>query len=114
MIAACPNYFQSIQTEIRAPMRKEVADWLLEVCSARGAQPDVFCLAMNYFDRFLSVCAIARSQLQLLGAVCLMLAWKVREREPLQAAKLVEYSDFNMTLVDIMVRGERKGEGTFE
>ena len=42
----------------------------------------------------LSVCAIGRSQLQLLGAVCLLVAWKVREHEPLQAQRLVEYSDF--------------------
>ena len=39
----------------------------------------------------------------MLGAVCLLVAWKVREHEPLPAARLVEYSDFNMTLVDIMV-----------
>merc|ERR1719340_116217 len=57
---------------------------------------------MNYLDRFLSVCSIARSQLQLLGAVCLMVAWKVREHEPLPALRLVEYSDFNLTPADIM------------
>ena len=47
--------------------------------------------------------AIVRSQLQLLGAVCLMVAWKVREHEPLPAHKLVEYSDNALTLDDIMV-----------
>ena len=95
---------QLIQTEIKSPMRKEVADWMLEICLDQRAQPEVFCLAMNYFDRFLSVCAIGRSQLQLLGATCLMVAWKVREHEPIPAQRLVEYSDFNMTMVDLMVR----------
>jgi len=100
---------------IRPEMRKEVADWMLEVCEhqshefqPRGCNqicpPEVFCLAMNYVDRFLSACSspIARSQLQLLGAVCLMVAWKVREHEPLPAQKLVEYSDFALTLDDIV------------
>ncbi len=97
------DYFAQVQTEVKAPMRKEVADWMLEVCEDQNAQPEVFCLAMNYFDRFLSLCAIGRSQLQLLGAVCLLVAWKVREHEPLPAIRLVEYSDFNLTLLDIMV-----------
>merc|ERR1712142_617798 len=92
-------------------MRREVANWMLEVCEHHqmvqtqgpNCPPEVFCLAMNYVDRFLSICStIARSQLQLLGAVCLMVAWKVREHEPLPARKLVEYSDFTLTLDDIM------------
>lgn len=98
---AHPNYF-SIQTEIQPHMRKEVADWMMEVCEDRQCQPEVFCLAMNYLDRFLSLCRIGRSQLQLLGAVCLLVACKVREHEPLPASRLVEYSDYNLTLVDIM------------
>ena len=88
---------------IKPHMRKEVADWMLEVCEVEKCHPEVFCLAMNYLDRFLSVCSIGRSQLQLLGAVCLMVAWKVREHEPLPALRLVEYSDFNLTSADIMV-----------
>ncbi len=97
------DYLAHVQTEVEVHMRKEVADWMLEVCEDQQSQPEVFCLAMNYFDRFLSVCAIARSQLQLLGAVCLLVAWKVREHEPLPAMRLVEYSDYNLTLLDIMV-----------
>jgi hypothetical protein len=58
---------------------------------------------MNYLDRFLSVCRIGRSQLQLLGAVCLMVAWKVREHEALPSVRLIEYSDHNLNLMDIMV-----------
>ena len=39
-------------------MRKEVAEWMLEIAEAEHAQPEVFCLAMNYLDRFLSECPI--------------------------------------------------------
>jgi hypothetical protein len=28
--------------------RKEVADWMLEVCEDRNCNPEVFSLAMNY------------------------------------------------------------------
>jgi len=106
---ALPN-FENDNT-IRPEMRREVATWMLEVCEHHQAlqthgpncPPEVFCLAMNYVDRFLGICStIARSQLQLLGAVCLMVAWKVREHEPLPAQKLVEYSDNTLTLDDIM------------
>ncbi len=81
----------------------QVADWLLEICEDQSAQPEVFCLAMNYLDRFLGSVRIGQSQLQLLGAVCLLVAWKVRQHEPLPAARLVEYSDYNLNLIDIMV-----------
>ncbi len=81
----------------------QVADWLMEICEDQQAQPEVFCLAMNYLDRFLGIVRITQSQLQLLGAVCLLVAWKVRQHEPLPAARLVEYSDFNLNLIDIMV-----------
>ena len=84
-------------------MRKEVAHWMLEVCEAEQCQPEIFCLAINYLDRFLSICKIAQSQLQLLASVCLLVACKVRGHQPLPASKLVEYSDFNLDVLNIMV-----------
>lgn len=109
--AAADNDLAPSVASIEPELRREVAGWMLEVCEhhqSASAQettcpPEVFCLAMNYVDRFLGICSsIARSQLQLLGAVCLMVAWKVREHEPLPAQKLVEYSDHTLTLDDIM------------
>lgn len=102
-VPAARNYFSSVQSEIKPHMRKEVADWMLEVCEDRNCNPEVFSLAMNYLDRFLSVCRIGRSQLQLLGAVCLMVASKVREHEPMPSVRLIEYSDYTLNLMDIMV-----------
>ena len=50
---------------IKPETRREVAAWMLEVCEAHQGShqcpPEVFCLAMNYVDRFLSICSpIAR------------------------------------------------------
>ena len=53
------NYF-SLQTELKPQMRKEVASWMLEVCEEEECSPQVFCLAVNYLDRFLSTCKIAK------------------------------------------------------
>lgn len=95
------DYFE-FQKNLQPHMRKEVADWMLEVCEAERCQPEIFCLAMNYMDRFLCFVKIGQNQLQLLGSVCLLVACKVRQHTPLPALKLVEYSDFNLDLTDIM------------
>ena len=103
-LPASPDYFTIVQgQELKPLMRKEVASWMLEICEAEQCQPEVFCLAMNYLDRFLSLCKIAQSQLQLLASVCLLVACKVRQHRPLSATKLVEYSDFNLDVLNIMV-----------
>lgn len=58
---------------------------------------------MNYVDRFLSVCPIRKSQLQLLGTTCLLLASKLREPKPLSADILVFYTDNSITRSDLWV-----------
>jgi len=96
------NYFNSIQTDLKPHMRKEVANWMLEICEEENCAPQVFCLAINYLDRFLSVCNIRRNQLQLLGSVCLLVSWKVREHSSITAQKLIEFTDFNVSLDDLL------------
>merc|ERR1712117_513828 len=90
------------QTELKPQMRREVASWMLEVCEEEECYPQVFCLAVNYLDRFLSSCKIARNQLQLVGAVCLLVSWKGREHSPITAQRLIEYTDFNISLDDLL------------
>ena len=96
-----PDYFRYVQPEIRPHMRKIVSDWMLEVCQELACQPEVFCLAMNLMDRFLARCRISKSQLQLLGAVCLFLSSKFKETAPIPSEKLVMYTDFSVSLEEI-------------
>lgn len=58
---------------------------------------------MNIMDRFLSVVRIRKNQLQLLGAVSLFLASKLRQTRPLEAEKLVLYTDFSVSAEEIVV-----------
>ena len=44
-----------------------------------------------------------RTQLQLVGAVCLLVSWKVRGHSPITAQRLIEYTDYTITLPDLLV-----------
>ncbi|CAG5076354.1 Similar to CCND2: G1/S-specific cyclin-D2 (Gallus gallus), partial [Cotesia congregata] len=99
--APSSSYFECVQKDITPLMRKIVAEWMLEVCEERKCQEEVFPLSMNYLDRFLSICPIRKTQLQLLGTACLLLASKLRETKPLTAELLVYYTDNSITLDDL-------------
>ncbi|XP_054159443.1 G1/S-specific cyclin-D2-like [Oppia nitens] len=96
------SYFKCFQTEIKPYMRKVVANWMLEVCEEERCQEEVFPLAMNILDRFLAIVKIRKSQLQLLGSVCLFLASKLRQTRPLSAEKLIVYTDKSITIDELM------------
>lgn len=98
------DYFKTVQTEIRPHMRKIVSDWMLEVTEEQQCQPEVFHLAINYLDRFLSTRNIQKNQFQLIACVCMFLASKFKETCPLPAEHLVIYTDYSVAVKDIMVR----------
>jgi len=91
------------QPMITAEMRKIVAEWMLDIVHQEHSQPEVFCLAMNIMDRFLCTCTIHKTQLQLLGAVCLLIASKIREPCPILGKNLIFYTDYSINAEEIKV-----------
>ena len=96
------NYFVYVQTEIKPWMRKMLSSWMLEVCKNQSREDDVFVLAMNILDRFLSVQPIGKRHLQLLGTVCMFIAAKLRSAVQFNAETLVIYTANSITIEELL------------
>ena len=97
------DYMRTVQSDITPHMRKLVADWMLGVIHEQNSQPEVFCVAMNLLDRFLCHCCIRKSQLQLLGSVCILIGSKIREPCPIPGKTLITYTDYSITAEELKV-----------
>jgi len=95
------DYMRNLQSDITPHMRKLVADWMLGVVHEQNSQPEVFCVAMNLLDRFLCHCCIQKSQLQLLGSVCILIGSKIREPCPIPGKTLITYTDYSITAEEL-------------
>ncbi|KAF0770317.1 Uncharacterized protein FWK35_00022908 [Aphis craccivora] len=73
------------------------------VCEEQKCQEDIFPLAVNYMDRFLSVNPINKNHLQLLGTTCLLVSSKLRESDCLSVDLLVLYTDNTITSEELLV-----------
>lgn len=74
------------------------------MCEGEKTNEDVFPLAINYLDRFLAVVPTRKNFLQLLGAVCMFLASKLKDCRPISAETLCMYTDFSITPRELLVR----------
>ena len=76
---------------------------VLQVCEEQSCEDQVFPLAVNFLDRFLCACAISRRQLQLSGAVCLLIASKIRQCHLISIDLLCYYTDHSVTPEEMKV-----------
>ena len=101
---AVRDYFaEGSQPYLRPHMRKIVTEWMMELTAQEKCHPEVLALSINYMDRMLSRVAIQKNQFQLLASVCIFLASKFKESEPISAEKLVVMTDFSISIDLILV-----------
>ncbi|XP_068654607.1 putative cyclin-A3-1 isoform X2 [Aristolochia californica] len=74
-----PNFIEAVQNDVTANMRGVLVDWLVDVVEEYKLVPDTLYLTVSYVDRYLSIHAINRQKLQLLGVTCMLIASKYEE-----------------------------------
>ena len=97
-----PVYMNETQTHINEKMRAILVDWLVEVHMKFKLSPETLFLTVNLIDRYLERCEVLRSQLQLLGVTCLMIATKYEEIWPPAVQELVYICDNAYTRTQII------------
>ncbi|KAF8097211.1 hypothetical protein N665_0293s0059 [Sinapis alba] len=88
-----PLMYMHTQTEMNEKMRAILVDWLLEVHIKFELNLETLYLTVNIIDRFLSVKAVPKRELQLLGISALLIASKYEEIWPPQVNDLVYVTD---------------------
>lgn len=74
-----PNDYMNSQPEINEKMRAILVDWLIEVHNRFELMPETLYLTINLVDRFLSLKAVPRRELQLVGIGAMLIACKYEE-----------------------------------
>ncbi|XP_031501759.1 G2/mitotic-specific cyclin S13-7-like [Nymphaea colorata] len=102
--ASCkiPDYMDA-QTELNSKMRAILADWLVEVHLRFELMPETLYLTMHIIDRFLSIRAVPRRDLQLVGVTAMLIACKYEEIWAPEVNDFVCISDRAYTRDQILV-----------
>ncbi|RDD45684.1 Cyclin-F [Trichoplax sp. H2] len=78
MVESCRNIniklVNRIQLELNDRMRYILIDWLVEVAEMKEFSSEMLCNAIDLVDRYLEINPIPRSNLQLLGISCMVIA----------------------------------------
>ncbi|XP_022768699.1 putative cyclin-A3-1 [Durio zibethinus] len=69
-----PDYIEKVQKDVSTNMRGILVDWLVEVAEEYKLVSDTLYMTVSYIDRFLSLNALNRQRLQLLGVSSMLIA----------------------------------------
>ncbi|GER40686.1 cyclin family protein [Striga asiatica] len=85
--------YMNSQKEINSKMRAILVDWLVEVHKKFELMPESLYLTINIVDRFLSVKAVPRRELQLVGISSMLVACKYEEIWAPEVSDFIAISD---------------------
>ncbi|XP_058107392.1 G2/mitotic-specific cyclin S13-7-like [Magnolia sinica] len=71
--------YMGSQVEINSKMRSILTDWLIEVHNKFELMPETLYLTIHIVDRYLSMKAVLRKELQLVGITAMLIACKYEE-----------------------------------
>ncbi|GMJ15331.1 Cyclin A3;1 [Hibiscus trionum] len=77
-----PDYIEKVHKDVSTNMRAILVDWLVEVAEEYKLVSDTLYMTISYIDRFLSLNALNRQRLQLLGVSSMLIASKYEEINP--------------------------------
>lgn len=96
------DYMDTVQRDITVDMRCTLVDWLVEVALEFRVVSDTLFLAVSFLDRYLSRVPTERSNLQLVGVTCLLIASKYEEIYAPQVDDFVQITDDSYTRDEII------------
>ncbi|KAK9666521.1 hypothetical protein RND81_14G190600 [Saponaria officinalis] len=85
--------YMGLQPDINEKMRSILVDWLIEVHHKFELRQETLYLTVNIIDRFLSMKAIPRKELQLVGMASMLIACKYEEIWAPEVNDFVQISD---------------------
>ncbi|KAL3819055.1 hypothetical protein ACJIZ3_004960 [Penstemon smallii] len=96
------DYIEKLQGDITQGMRGILIDWLVQVSEEYKLAPDTLYLAVNLIDRFLSENYIEKTNLQLLGVTCMLIASKYEEIYAPQVEEFCYITDNTYTKEEVV------------
>ncbi|KAJ8747974.1 hypothetical protein K2173_012947 [Erythroxylum novogranatense] len=97
-----PDYIEKVQTDVTLNMRGILVDWLVEVAEEYKLVSDTLYLTVNYIDRYLSLNALNRQKLQLLGISSMLIASKYEEINPPNVEDFCDITDNTYTKQEVV------------
>ncbi|KAI4337022.1 hypothetical protein L6164_015484 [Bauhinia variegata] len=97
-----PDYLQRVQKDVNASMRGILVDWLVEVAEEYKLVSDTLYLSISFIDRYLSLKALNKQKLQLLGVSSMLIASKYEEIKPPEVEEFCYITDNTYTKEEVL------------
>ncbi|XP_054819397.1 cyclin-A3-4-like isoform X2 [Prosopis cineraria] len=97
-----PDYIKKVQRDVDPNMRGVLVDWLVEVAEEYKLVSDTLYLTAAYIDKYLSLNALSRQKLQLLGVSSMLIASKYEEIKPPEVEELCYITDNTYTKEEVV------------